>query len=48
MITIVDTAENIERLELIAAEMIYTGLMATSNVQMILVEKQATSHAGSI
>ncbi len=48
VITIVDTAENIERLELIAAEMIYTGLMATSNVQMIRVEKQATSHAGSI
>jgi len=42
MIAIVDTAENIERLVPIAAEMVYTGLMALSEVQMIRVEKQAT------
>ncbi len=41
MITIVDTAENMERLVPIAAEMVDTGLMAMSEVQMIRVEKQA-------
>lgn len=44
MIAIVDTAENIERLVPIAAEMVYTGLIALSEVQMIRVEKQATFH----
>ena len=46
LITIVDTAENIERLAPIAAEMVYTGLMALSEVQMIRVEKQAASSEG--
>src|SRR5438128_1470294 len=40
VITIVDTAENIERLLPAAAEMIDTGLMAASEVQMIRVESR--------
>jgi len=39
VITIVDTAENIERLVPVVAEMMETGLMASSEVQMIRVEK---------
>jgi PII-like signaling protein len=39
VITIVDTAENIERLVPAVAEMMDTGLMASSEVQMIRVEK---------
>ena len=35
VITIIDTAETIERLVPVAAEMIGTGLMAASDVQMI-------------
>jgi len=38
VITIVDTAENIERLVPVVAEMMDTGLMASSEVQMIRVE----------
>ncbi len=38
VITIVDTAENIRRLIPAAAEMMDTGLMATSPVEMIRVE----------
>lgn len=45
VITIVDTAENIGRLVPVAAEMIDTGLMAASEVQMIRVE-QAAAHEG--
>jgi PII-like signaling protein len=41
VITIVDTAGNIERLVPVAAGMIDTGLMASSEVQMIRVEKAA-------
>lgn len=41
VITIVDTAENIRRLIPVAAEMIDTGLMAVSPVQMIRVQKKA-------
>jgi PII-like signaling protein len=40
VITIVDSAENIQRLIPAVADMIDTGLMATSSVQMIRVEKQ--------
>lgn len=43
VITIVDTAENIERLVPVVAEMMDTGLMASSEVQMIRVEKTVTT-----
>ncbi len=46
VITIVDTAENIGQLVPVAAEMIDTGLMACSDVQMIRVEKKAADHEG--
>ena len=39
VITIVDTPENIERVIPMIAEMIDTGLMATSPVEMIRVQK---------
>jgi PII-like signaling protein len=42
VIAIVDTAENIERLVPAAAAMMDTGLMASSAVQMIRVEKTAS------
>jgi uncharacterized protein len=38
-ITVVDTAENIKRLVAALAQMMDTGLMATSPVQMIRVQK---------
>jgi PII-like signaling protein len=41
VITVVDTAENIQRLIPAVAEMIDTGLMATSEVRMIRVQKSA-------
>jgi PII-like signaling protein len=41
VITVVDTAENIRRLIPVVAEMIDTGLMATSEVRMIRVQKTA-------
>jgi len=43
VITIVDTAENIERLIPVVAEMMDTGLLASSEVQMIRVEKAVTT-----
>jgi PII-like signaling protein len=43
VITIVDTAENIERLVPAVAEMMDTGLLASSEVQMIRVEKTVTT-----
>ena len=43
VITIVDTAENIGRLVPAIAEMMDTGLMASSEVQMIRVEKTITT-----
>jgi uncharacterized protein len=39
IITIVDTAENIQRLIPVVADMMDTGLMATSTVQMIRLQK---------
>jgi PII-like signaling protein len=39
VITIVDTTENVQRLIPVVSEMIDTGLIATSAVQMIRVEK---------
>jgi len=41
VITVVDTAENIGRLIPVVAEMIDTGLMATSPVETIRVQKSA-------
>lgn len=43
VITVIDTPENIERLIPVAAGMIDTGVMASSEVQMIRVEKAAAS-----
>src|SRR5580658_2286632 len=40
LITVVDTPENIERLIPVVAQMMDTGLLATSDVQMIRVEKK--------
>jgi PII-like signaling protein len=42
VIMIVDTAENIRRLIPVVEEMINTGLLATSEVQMLRVEKRRT------
>ena len=48
VITIIDTPENIERLVPIVAEMMDTGLMASSEVQMIRIEKAtATEETGA-
>jgi len=47
VITIIDTVENIERLVPVVAEMMDTGLLASSDVQMIRVEKKATAHDGT-
>ncbi len=41
IITVVDTAENVQRLIPVVAEMMDTGLMATSAVVMIRVESKA-------
>jgi PII-like signaling protein len=41
VITVVDTAENIQRLIPVVAEMMDTGLMATSVVQTIRVQKKS-------
>ena len=46
-ITIVDTAENIQRAIPVIAEMIDTGLMATSSVQMIRLQKKLADDGGS-
>ena len=47
MITVVDTAENIARLIPVVADMMDTGLMATSRVQMIRLQKKAPAHEGT-
>ena len=44
LITIVDTTENIQRLVPVVAEMMDTGLMATSPVQMIRLQGKAAAH----
>jgi uncharacterized protein len=46
LITVVDTAENIRRLIPVVEGMLDTGLMATSDAQMIRVEKKATADEG--
>ena len=43
VITVVDTAENIRRLIPVVSEIIDTGLMATSTVQMIRVQKSRSA-----
>jgi hypothetical protein len=47
LITVVDTPENIQRLIPVVAEMIDTGLMATSGAQMIRVEKSLRKGTGA-
>ena len=47
LITIVDTAANIELLIPIATEMMGTGLIAWSDVQMIRVEKKLAAQEGT-
>ncbi len=47
VVTIVDTEENIRRLIPVLEEMMDTGLIATSAVQMIRVEKGAPANDGS-
>ncbi len=47
LITVVDSPENIQRLIPMVAEMIDTGLMATSAVQMIRVEKGLRKETGA-
>ena len=47
LITIVDSAENIQRLIPVVADMMDTGLMATSTVEMIRVQKTAVAREGS-
>ena len=47
LITIVDTPENIERLIHVVAEMMDTGLMASSDAQMIRVEKKLAAQQGT-
>lgn len=43
VITIIDTPENIERLLPVAAEMMNTGLVAVSEVQVMRVEKPTSA-----
>ena len=45
VITVVDTAESIARLTPVVAEMIHTGLMATSPVDMVRIERATSSSA---
>jgi uncharacterized protein len=47
IITIVDTAENIRRIIPVVEEMMGTGLIATSAVQMTRLEKRAAAHDGT-
>jgi PII-like signaling protein len=47
VVIVVDTAENIRRLIPVVAEMMDTGLLATSAVQMIRVQRNADIPAGT-
>ncbi len=47
LITVVDTPENIERLIPVVAQMMDTGLLAVSEVQMIRVEKKLAAQEGT-
>jgi len=46
LITVVDTAENLGRLIPVVEEMMGTGLMAVSDVQVVRVQKTAGAHEG--
>lgn len=46
LISIVDTPANIERLIPVIEQMISTGMMAESDVQMIRVQKKSTAQRG--
>jgi len=41
LISIVDTSENIDRLEPVVEQMMHTGLLAASDVEVIRVQKRA-------
>jgi PII-like signaling protein len=47
LITVVDTAENIARLIPVVADMMNTGLMASSDVEMIRVENNIAAKEGA-
>jgi len=47
VITVVDCVENIQRIIPVVADMMDTGLMATSAVQMIRLQKRATAQEGT-
>jgi uncharacterized protein len=46
LITIIDTPENLDRLTPVVEEMMHTGLMAASDVEVIRIQKQATAQGG--
>ena len=48
IITIVDKTENIRRIVPVVAAMMDTGLMATSAVEMIRLQKKGVAHDGTI
>jgi uncharacterized protein len=48
IITVVDTRENVQRLIPVVSEMMDTGLLATSEVQMIRVEKGTAAGEGTV
>ena len=47
LISIVDSADNLARLVPVVEEMMDTGLIAVSDVQVIRVQKKAASHEGT-
>ena len=47
IVTVIDSAENIRRLIPVVAEIMDTGLMATSPVQVIRVQKGSTAQEGT-
>jgi uncharacterized protein len=47
IITVVDCVENIQRIIPVVADMMDTGLMATSAVQMIRLQKRAAAQEGT-
>ncbi len=46
LISIIDTAENLERLIPVVEQMMDTGLMAISDVSVIRVQRKVPTHAG--
>jgi PII-like signaling protein len=47
VITIVDTADNLSRLVPVVEEMMDTGLIAVSDVQVVRVQKKVAPHEGA-